>query len=102
MPLPRRSRLLPLLPALLALAASSCLPEPSVVVLSIPETARVWERFETLGHVWATYDNAFDPDEIRLDGEFVAPDGSTLIVPGFATRAYRRELVGGYEHRRAT
>jgi len=99
MPLPR---LRLLLPALFALATASCLPAPSVLVLSIPDEARVWERFETLGHVWADYENPFDPDEIRLDGEFVAPDGSTLVVPGFATRAYRRELVGGFERRHAT
>lgn len=97
--------MLPLVPrlplfvlALAALLGAGCLPEPSVRALAISGAARVWERFETAGHVWADVANPFDPDEIRVDGEFTAPDGSTLVVPGFATREYRRALVGGYEH----
>lgn len=86
----------------LALGAGCAPPEPSVWAGPLAAGGRVWERFETIGHVWAEFANPFDPDEIRVDGEFAAPDGSTLVMPGFATREFRRELVGGFEHRRAT
>jgi len=77
----------------LALATASCLPEPSVRAGALTTAPRVWERFETVGHVWASFENAFDPDEIRVDGEFVAPSGATIAMPGFATREYQRALV---------
>jgi hypothetical protein len=85
--------------ALVAFAAPSCLPEPSVRAGSLATRGRVWERFETIGYVWADWNNPFDPDEIAVDGEFAAPDGSTIVMPGFYTREFRRALVGGFEHR---
>lgn len=94
---PRFPRLLLAL-ALLWLAAPGCLPEPSVRAGSIAARGRVWERYETIGYVWADYANPFDPGEIAVDGEFIAPDGSTIAMPGFYTRDFRRALVGGYEH----
>ena len=81
----------------LALAAPTC-PESNVRAGALAERGRVWERFETLGWIRGDFANPFDPDEIRVDGEFVAPDGSSITMPGFYTREYRRALVGGYEH----
>jgi len=96
---PVRPLCLPLLVlGALALLAGCTQPDPSVWALPLAERGRVWERFETAGHVWGAYANPFDPEEIRLDGEFEAPDGSALVMPGFATREFRRELVAGAEH----
>ena len=52
------------------------------------------KRRETSG---ASSSNPFDPAQVRLDGEFVAPDGSTLVMPGFYTQRFSRSLVGGAE-----
>ena len=62
MSLPRRV----VAPLLLALVASAgCTPsEPGVWAGPLAARGRVWERFETVGHVWADYANPFDPDEI--------------------------------------
>jgi hypothetical protein len=45
----------------------------------------------------ATYDNPYDPDQVALDAEFVAPSGRKLQVPGFFTVDHRRELAEGCE-----
>jgi hypothetical protein len=72
-------------------------PQPSATAGAVTLEPRVWERFETAGSVWADWDNPFDPAQVRLDGEFRAPDGSLLVMPGFFTRHFRRSLAGGYE-----
>jgi hypothetical protein len=99
---PRRVRTLSLVLSLVALplVAPRCGwpgPQPSAVAGSITTAPRVYERFETAGSVWADWDNPFDPDQVRLDGEFEAPDGSVVTMPGFFTRHFRRALVGGFE-----
>ncbi len=48
----------------------------------------LYEKFEatfTLGGEW---DNPFDPDQIKVDARFYAPDGKQLIVPGFFYQEY--------------
>jgi hypothetical protein len=42
----------------------------------------------------ANYSNAFDPEEIAVDGVFRTPSGTTVQVPGFYYRAYTRRLDG--------
>jgi hypothetical protein len=98
-----RPRLLLLsLASLLLVAPTRCLfYGPAVFVLSAPESVATWERFETWGAVQAPGANPFDPAQVQLTGEFEAPDGTAFEMPGFATRDYERELIGGFEHLRA-
>lgn len=42
----------------------------------------------------ATYRNAFDPDQIAVEGVFTTPSGGKVQVPGFFYRAYSRKLEG--------
>lgn len=85
----------------LALIAPRCGFSPSqtsVLASALTARGRCFERFETAGNVWGPFTNRFDPAQVRLDGEFVAPDGSTLVMPGFYMQDFTRALVGGYEH----
>ena len=73
--------------------------EPSRQPLAIntvtPETARVpqYDRLELRVELGATYDNPFDPDDVRLDAVFTAPSGRQLVVPGFFIVEHRREVA---------
>jgi hypothetical protein len=82
-----------------SLGVGPCIPLPGTNVIAGAITAqpRTFERFETAGNVWGEFTNRFDPAQVRLDGEFVAPDGTTIVMPGFYTREFTRSLVGGYE-----
>ena len=95
----RRLRPLLLLAAALPLAGWRCPGPvlPAVAAAALVERVGAWERFETRGQVWADYENPFDPAQVYLTGEFCAPDGTIVRMPGFATREYRRTLVGGAE-----
>ena len=68
--------------------------EPLAIRSVTPASARVrrYERLELTVDLGATYDNPFDPDDVRLDGVFTSPSGRTLVVPGFFTVDYRREV----------
>lgn len=44
-----------------------------------------------------TYDDAFDPQEIEVDGRFRSPDGKSITVPGFYFQDYTHELKDGRE-----
>jgi hypothetical protein len=100
MPPRRLHSLLALLLLPFWLGASQCVPQPGTHVFAGALTAqpRSFERFETAGNVWGAFTNRFDPAQVRLDGEFRAPDGATLVMPGFYMQPYTRALVGGYEH----
>lgn len=56
-----------------------------------------YELIEFRLNLQATYDNAFDPSQIAVDGLFTAPSGQVLQVPGFFYRAYTRRLEGRNE-----
>jgi hypothetical protein len=43
----------------------------------------VYEHVELTADVTATFDNPFDPDDVRLDAEIRGPDGRCVTVPGF-------------------
>ena len=45
----------------------------------------------------ATFDNPFDPRDVDVVGEFVAPSGRALAVPAFYARDYTRELRNDQE-----
>jgi hypothetical protein len=57
---------------------------------SLPQYARLELRVE-LG---ASFDNPFDPDDVRLDAVFTSPSGRQLLVPGFFAVDYHREVGG--------
>lgn len=56
-----------------------------------PNTARVkrFEKFELTVALAASYDNPFDPEQVDLEAEFVAPSGRKVLVPGFFYQEYR-------------
>ena len=47
--------------------------------------------------VRATFDNPFDPDDIRVDAEISGPRGAVQTVPGFFSADFDRKLVDGKE-----
>lgn len=69
-------------------------------LLSIkPSEKRVkcYEPLEVHLTLDATYDNPFDPDDIQVDAEIIAPSGKRFIVPGFFTQDFERISNGGRE-----
>ncbi len=48
----------------------------------------IYEKFEAVITLDVDFDNPYDPDDIRVDAEFKAPDGTTRIVPAFWYREY--------------
>lgn len=58
------------------------LPQITAVIIDRPELPR-YESLEMILDVAAEYSNAYDVREVRLDGVFTAPDGATMVVPGF-------------------
>lgn len=40
----------------------------------------------------ATYNNPFDPDQVRLDAHFTPPSGREIVVPGFFAVDYQRQV----------
>ena len=56
-----------------------------------------YERLELKVALAATYDNPFDPDDVRLDALFTAPSGQKVSVPGFFAVDHRREIRDGAE-----
>lgn len=56
-----------------------------------------YELIEFRLNLHATYKNAFDPNEIAVDGIFTTPSGGKVQVPGFFYRAYTRQLEGREE-----
>lgn len=65
---------------------------------NIPRYGRAEFRIDLQG----TYTNAFDPDEIEVNGQFTAPDGTTVTVPAFYFQDYSRSTQGGSEQLKAS
>ncbi len=92
------------MPRLLLLACSLVLalgfraPAPvQILAVGYPKKVRAFERFEVTGQIAHRAANPFDPAQLDLRGEFRAPDGTRFEIPGFVTRDFERELVGGFE-----
>ena len=66
-------------------------------VTPITEPGTAGQRAEWKIDLKGQFDNAYDPDEIRLDAEVVLPDGETVTVPGFFRVDYDLQLVDGQE-----
>jgi hypothetical protein len=56
-----------------------------------------YEKLELTVELDATYENPFDPAEVRLDAIFTSPSGQEQIVPGFFLVEHRREVHTGSE-----
>jgi Domain of unknown function (DUF5060)/Mannanase, galactose-binding domain-like len=82
---------------LLAAPPSAQAAEPirinSVTVLT--DAAKRYEKIELSADISATFSNPYDPNDIRVDGRFVAPSGSVIIVPGFYYRDYTYDSGSG-------
>ena len=64
----------------------ACARSPFPVIRDIDAGKAEIETFDLLEISFsldATYENPFDPDDIRVDGIFVRPDGKTAVVPAF-------------------
>jgi hypothetical protein len=58
----------------------------------------VWGRYELSFDTTRAFANPFDPDVVDVSGEFVLPDGRTLVLPGFFYQEYvRTETKAGEE-----
>ena len=73
--------------------------KPPAIGKVTPSATKVgqYEKLELRVDLAATYDNPFDPDEVRLDAVFRAPSGAELTVPGFFMLPERRTIEGGRE-----
>lgn len=58
------------------------------------ERVGLYEKFEITFNLGGNWDNPFDPEQIKVDANFVCPDGKTLIVPGFFYQDYRQNVSG--------
>lgn len=61
------------------------------------QSLRRYELLEVRIDLDATYDNPFDPEQISVEGEFIAPSGKRIIVPGFFTQDFERVVKEGRE-----
>ena len=46
-------------------------------------TVGLYEKFEATFDLRGNWDNPFDPDQVTVDGVFIAPDGKEIVIPGF-------------------
>lgn len=80
--------------------AASGLPgkrKPSPPRITVRQNASVvgqWEKLELTIALPRTYENPFDPAQIRVIGEFQPPSGRAVRVPGFYYRGYLRSRDG--------
>ncbi len=65
--------------------------------LVLPATVPRFGLLEVDVDASATYDDPFDPAEVRLDATLTLSDGRTLSIPGYFDRPFRRTLVDGAE-----
>jgi len=56
-----------------------------------------YNKFEITFDLEGRWDNPFDPEQVKVDGEFTSPSGVVLAVPGFFYQAYRRTTTSGVD-----
>jgi hypothetical protein len=61
------------------------------------QSLRRYELLEVRIDLDATYDNPFDPEQISVEAEFIAPSGKRITVPGFFTQDFERVVRDGRE-----
>lgn len=77
------------------LASSGTLAISNVSISKTP-VAR-YETVEVTFQMAGQWQNPFDPNDIRVDAAFTAPDGAQATVPGFFYQEYRRTVSNGRE-----
>ena len=80
----------------IVLLASSGTLAISNVSASSPQVA-CYETVEITFRLEGQWQNPFDPDEVRVDAIFTAPDGGQASVPGFFYQEYNRSVSDGRE-----
>jgi hypothetical protein len=58
----------------------------------------LYDKFEVILSLDADFDNPYDPDEIRVDAQFISPSGEVKIVPSFYYRSFDYSLAGDEQH----
>lgn len=56
-----------------------------------------FEKFEIAFALSREYENPFDPNQINVTGQFIAPNGEVTSVPGFYYQEYKRRLEDNRE-----
>jgi hypothetical protein len=59
--------------------------------------AQPWQRMEFRITGVPAAANPFDPELIRVDGQFVLPSGQSMAIPAYWHQSYSRQLSGGNE-----
>ena len=86
-----------------SVSASSWQPEPQRSRLAINDIKASMEQvprfhlMEFTVHLSATYDNPFDPEDVKLDAVFVTPSGHKIELPGFFYQGFEAEYEDGLE-----
>jgi|WetSurMetagenome_2_1015567.scaffolds.fasta_scaffold03850_6 hypothetical protein len=57
----------------------------------------LYEKFEISFNLEGEWDNPFDPDQIKVDAHFYAPDGKLIIIPGFFYQEYHQNINNSVE-----
>lgn len=70
--------------------------QPNISNVSFSPAVNLFGLFE-ISYTSNSYDNPYDPYEIDMYAEFLAPDGRNYKVNGFYYEGYRFELHNGYE-----
>ena len=68
--------------------------EGALAINSISEnnnTIGKYEKFELTLDISASYNDAFDPDQINVEGHFTSPSGTTTNIWGFLYQNYERD-----------
>ncbi len=66
-------------------------PQLEIIDLKVPDTCERYQMLQGTFGLSREYFNPFDPEEIQIDVEAEAPDGSHKIWPAFFTRNYNRK-----------
>src|SRR5687768_5742656 len=57
------------------------------------ETLGSYEKFELTINLDAAFKNPYDPEDIKLDGQFTSPSGQAVTVPGFYYHDFDFQIV---------
>ncbi|MEO8397070.1 MAG: DUF5060 domain-containing protein, partial [Chloroflexota bacterium] len=66
-------------------------------VTLLTDSARRYEKIELSANITSAPDitNPYDPDQIKVDGQFTTPSGDVITVPGFYYRDYQYDSGSG-------
>lgn len=85
--------------ALLALASCAAAADPPKLLAVTPDRTALpaYDRIELAVDLVASYTNPFDPEQVAVDADFTAPDGTRSTVPGFWWSDAQSKLANGRE-----